>query len=144
MGTFGGGVAFRRWPGAVPRLHNRLPETTFARIEAAAGPLPAEAEEILERYYTIKVESLQFCGPTNFHLPFWDGLEMLLLMGAVILWVTLRSGGRPASRGRAAALTIVDDHFGYNRVLRARRQRISFRILAGSGELQKLIAWYGR
>jgi lysine-N-methylase len=130
--------------GAVPRLHNRLPETTFARIEAAAGPLPEEAEEILERYYTVKVESLQFCGPTNFHLPFWEGLEMLLLMGAVIFWTTRALADLPRVEAVQRALTIVDDHFGYNRVLQARRQRISFHILARTGELEKLIAWYGR
>jgi lysine-N-methylase len=130
--------------GEVPRLHNRLPETTFAKVEATAGTLPDEAEEILERYFTIKVESLQFCGPTNFHLPFWDGLEMLLLMGAIIFWVTRALADLPRVEAVQRALTIVDDHFGYNRVLRARRQRISFNILARSGELSKLIAWYGR
>jgi lysine-N-methylase len=130
--------------GEVPRLHNRLPETTFAKVETTAGTLSDEAEEILERFFTIKVESLQFCGPTNFHLPFWEGLEMLMLMGAVIFWVTRALADLPRAEAVQRALTIVDDHFGYNRVLRARRQRISFNILAGTGELLKLIAWYGR
>lgn len=130
--------------GEVPRLHNRLPETTFAKIEAGTGPLPDDAEEVLERYFTVKVESLQFCGPTNFHLPFWEGLEMLMLMGAVIFWVMRALADLPRVEAVHRALTIVDDHFGYNRVLRARRQRISFNILARSGEMQKLIAWYGR
>jgi lysine-N-methylase len=130
--------------GAVPRLHNRLPETTFAQIETAAGPLPADAEDVLERYFTIKVESMQFCGPTNFRLPFWEGLEMLLLMGAVIFWVARAMADLPRVEAVQRALTIVDDHFGYNRVLRARRHRVGFSILARSGELQNLIAWYGR
>jgi lysine-N-methylase len=130
--------------GQVPRLHNRLPEMTFAQVETPTGPLPDEAEEVLERYFTTKVESLQFCGPTNFHLPFWEGLEMLLLMGAVIFWVARAMADLPRVEAIQRALTIVDDHFGYNRVLRARRQRTSFAILARSGDLQKLIAWYGR
>ena len=130
--------------GKVPRLHNRLPETTFDCVENAAGELPDEAEEVLERYYTIKVESLQFCGPTNFHLSFWEGLEMLVLMGAVIFWVARALPDLPRSEAVQRALTIVDDHFGYNRVLRTRRQRVGFNILARTGELQKLLAWYGR
>jgi len=60
------------------------------------------------------------------------------------LWVAPRAGGSSRVEAVQRALTIVDDHFGYNRVLRSRRQRISFNILARSGELQKLIAWYGR
>jgi hypothetical protein len=69
---------------------------------------------------------------------------MLLLMGAIIFWVTRALADLPRVEAVQRALTIVDDHFGYNRVLRARRQRISFNILARSGELSKLIAWYGR
>jgi lysine-N-methylase len=130
--------------GEVPRLHNRLSETTFAQIETAAGPLPDEAEQVLERYFTIKVESLQFCGPTNFHLSFWEGLEMLMLMGAVIFWVARALVDLPRVEAVQRALTIVDDHFGYNRVMRARRLRMCFNILARTGELQKLIAWYAR
>jgi hypothetical protein len=42
------------------------------------------------------------------------------------------------------ALSIVDDHFGFNRVLASQRQRLSFRILARLGELPRLIAWYSR
>jgi hypothetical protein len=38
----------------------------------------------------------------------------------------------------------VDDHFGFNRALASRRQWISFRILAGTRELERLIAWYSR
>jgi hypothetical protein len=42
------------------------------------------------------------------------------------------------------ALTVVDDHFGFNPVLASLRQRLSFRILAGKGGLARLIAWYSR
>src|SRR5579871_1187456 len=135
---------FAAGSGQVPRLHNRLPDTTFDQVEMASGTLPEDAEEVLERYFTIKVESLQFCGPTNFRLSFWEGLEMLLLIGAVIFWVARAMADLPRVEAVQRALTIVDDHFGYNRVLRTRRERIGFNILARSGELQKLIAWYGR
>ncbi len=130
--------------GAVPRLHAKLPETTFEKIEMPLGPLPEEAEEVLERYYTVKLESLQFCGSTNFHSSFWEGFEMLALTYPVIMWVTRAFAELPRGEAVQRALTIVDDHFGYNRVLGSRRQRVSIRLLARTGELQKLIAWYSR
>jgi lysine-N-methylase len=144
MALLGAAWRFARGKGAVPRLHQKIPQTTFDQIESASGVLPVEAEEILERYYTVKVESLQFCGPTNFHLPFWEGLEMLALTFPVIMWVTRALADLPRTEAVMRALTIVDDHFGYNKVLGSRRQRVSLRLLARTGELTKLIGWYGR
>jgi len=68
-------------------LHRWLPETTFEQIEAATGPLSSAAEEILERYYLMKVGSLQFCGAAAFGLSFWEGFQSLALTLPVILWV---------------------------------------------------------
>jgi lysine-N-methylase len=133
---------FARGTGQVPRMHNRLPQTTFANIEGAQSPLTPEVEELLERYYTIKVESMQFCGARR--LPFWEGLEILAVTFPVLMWVTRALSDLPPLEATTRALTIVDDHFGFNRVLRTRRQRTSFRILARTGELTKLIGWYGR
>src|SRR5207253_4874543 len=58
---------------SVPKLHARIPEVTFEQAEQPAGPLSKDADALLTRYYRLKVESLQFCGPTNFDLPVWDG-----------------------------------------------------------------------
>jgi len=44
----------------------------------------------------------------------------------------------------AEALRIVDDNFGYNTLLGRSRQKRALRLLAGRGELPKLIAWYAR
>ena len=135
---------FARGRGAVPRLHRAVPETTFERVEAAAGRLPEEAEQALERYYAIKIGSLQFCGPAFFGAPFWDGLEALCLTFPAILWVSRALHDQPRPEAVLKALSIVDDHFGFNRALGSARQRLSFRLLAGRRELERLIAWYGR
>jgi lysine-N-methylase len=135
---------FARGRGPVPRLHRRIPETTFEQIESAASRLPASVEEVLERYYTVKVESLQFFGATNFKLPYWEGLEMLAMTFPIVMWVSRSLADESPEEAVARALTIVDDHFGYNRVLGSLRQRVSFQLLARTGELKKLIAWYGR
>jgi hypothetical protein len=50
----------------------------------------------------------------------------------------------PCEEALTKALSIVDDHVGFNRVLGSLRQRIGFKILARRGELARLVAWYSR
>src|SRR5262249_16009851 len=65
----GAAVRFARGTGRVPRMHGTIPEATFAQAEEPRGPLPEAAERLLERYYLMKVGSLQFCGPAMFGMP---------------------------------------------------------------------------
>jgi lysine-N-methylase len=136
--------SFLRGRGPVPRVHARLPETTFERLEEPAGPLPEAAERALERYYTVKVASLQFCGRTNFGMGFWEGLEALSLTLPVILWLARAFSLMPRDAAILQAIGIVDNQFGFNPILGMLRQRLSLRLLAAGGELEKLIAWYSR
>ncbi|HET6575895.1 MAG TPA: YkgJ family cysteine cluster protein [Fimbriiglobus sp.] len=137
---------FARGTGAVPKLHGLLPATTFAAAERPAGPLSKESDALLTRYYRVKVESLQFCGAVNFHRTFWDGLDSLLLTFPAILWLgrVLTTADRPRDKAVGLAVRIVDDHFGFNKLLGSGRQLWATRILADRGELAKLIAWYAR
>jgi lysine-N-methylase len=144
LALLGAAVRFAHGTGPVPRMHRRLPETTFEEVEQPRGPLPAEAEEVLERYYTIKVGSLQFCGSGSFGLPFWEGFETLALTLPLVLFAARMYKEGPREEAVMNALTVVDDHVGFNRVLASFRQRLSFTILARTGELSRLIAWYSR
>jgi lysine-N-methylase len=135
---------YGRGRGEAPRLHGWSPHVTFEKAEEPAGPLPADAEALLERYYLIKVGSLQFCGVTNFGMPVWEGLESLLLTFPILMWLRRGLADRNATAALARALSIVDDNFGYHPALGAGRQRFALRILAGTGELERLIAWYSR
>lgn len=137
--------AFARGKGTVPRLNGLMPETTtFAELETPRGPLPSAAEDVLERYYLIKVHSLQFCGPALYGMPFWEGFELLALTFPVLLWAARMFRDLPAEEGIYRALTLVDDHFGFNPMLGTARQRFGLRILSRTGELARLIAWYSR
>jgi lysine-N-methylase len=138
------GWRFLRGTGPVPRLNALLPETTFEQIELARGPLPGSAEEILERYYVVKVGSLQFFGSTCFGLPFWDGLEALAVTMPVILWLTRAFANRSREEAVTLAMQLVDDHLGYDSALGKRRYRSMVSGLARRGELANLIAWYSR
>lgn len=132
--------------GAVPKLHGLIPETNFADAERPAGPLSKGSDALLTRYYRVKVESLQFCGPVNFRRAFWDGLDSLLLTFPAILWLSrvLTTPDRPRDEAVSLAVRIVDDNFGFNKLLGSGRQLWATQTLADRGELAKLIAWYGR
>jgi len=137
---------YARGKGKVPKLHARVPEVTFARAEEAAGRIPAEAEELLDRYYRVKVDSLQFCGPSLYGSNFWDGLDTLLLTFPVILWLArvFAAGNLDRTEAIRLALCVVDDNFGFNKLLATRRQMWATRTLSDRGEIAKLISWYAR
>jgi lysine-N-methylase len=148
LGRLLSGWRFVRGKGRVPKVNTLLPAATFAEVEQRPGP-PPETDETLERYYLMKLTSLQFCGPANFDLPFWTGLEALLLTMPMICWMTkamsLASVADLSSlSGVEKAIFLVDDHFGGNPILGAAHNRFFVRTLAQRGELEKLIAWYGR
>lgn len=140
-------MKFARGKGHVPKVHALIPDdATFAAAEQPAGPLSGESDSLLTRYYRLKVESLQFCGPTNFDLPFWDGLESLALTFPAVLWLSrvLTAGGRPRDDAVKQALRVVDDNFGFNKLLGQTRQKVAVRLLAKNGDLPRLVAWYAR
>jgi lysine-N-methylase len=143
LGRVRAGWRFARGRGAVPHVNDLLCETTFAEVEGR-GALAADVDPILERYYATKLTSMQFCGPPNFDLPFWTGLDSLVLTFPVILWLAraLRADG--ATQAVQQAITLVDHHFGSNRVLGSRMVRFFLGTLAERGELEKLVAWYSR
>jgi lysine-N-methylase len=139
-------LRFARGKGVVPRVNALIPEgMQFDAAERPLGPDPA-ADALLTRYYRVKAESMQFCGPSNFNLAYWDGLEALALTYPAVMWLArvLAAGGTHRADAVRAALRIVDDNFGFNKLLGRSKQRSAVQMLASRGELPKLVAWYGR
>jgi lysine-N-methylase len=101
-------------------------------------------DETLERYYLVKLNSLQFCGPPNFNLPLWAGLESLVLTLPMILWLRRAFTDVAPVKAAQQAIQLVDDHFGGNRMLGFPHIQYLMRTLAQRGELEKLVAWYSR
>ena len=101
---------------------------------------------LLTRWSRVKIESGQFCGPANFRLPVWDGIESLAMGFAAAMWLAriLADGNRSTDDAVTLAVRIVDDNFGYNKLLGSTRQKAALRLLAARGELPKLVAWYGK
>lgn len=133
--------------GAVPRLHAALPDgVSFAAAEQPLGDLPPEADELLARYLRVKLESGQFCGPTNYHRGYWDGLTALLLVFPTVRWAArlMAAGGRDKLDAVKRAVRMTDENFGYSAFLKGGRTTWALRTLADRGEVARLIAWYAR
>jgi lysine-N-methylase len=101
-------------------------------------------DETLERYYVVKLNSLQFCGPPNFDLPLWAGLESLVLTLPMILWLRRAFTDLSPVNAVQQAIQLVDDHFGGDPMLGFPHIQYLQRTLAQRGELEKLVAWYSR
>ncbi len=135
---------FARGHGPVPRVNEFLPKTSFDEVERrTVAPLP-EIEETLERYYVVKLNSLQFCGPANFDLPLLAGLDSLVLTLPMILWLRRAFTDVSPLQAVQQAIQLVDNHFGGDPMLGLPHIQRLQRILAQRGELEKLVAWYSR
>ena len=85
-------------------------------------------------------------GDPVWRLPFWDGLESLVLTFPVLMWLrrVIGSGGLPDDRAVETALKIVDDNFGFNPLLGSFKQRTILGSIRTKDDLPRLVAWYGR
>jgi lysine-N-methylase len=146
FGRFFSAIQFARGQGLVPRVHAAIGSVTFADAEQPLPELSERAVSLLTRWSRVKVESGQFCGATNFGLPVWDGLESLAAAFAAAMWLAriLAAGGRSADEAVNLAVRMVDDNFGFNKLLGSARQKFALRLLGSRGELPKLVAWYGK
>jgi len=144
VGLLRAGLRFARGTGPIPRVHGLLPHVTFEQLETNDGQLPAESNELLTRYYRVKLESYQFFGSIHFGYRFWDGVEALALTFPVIMYLSRAFQDVNRAKAIETALQIVDDNFGYNALLGTRRQKWVVRALAARSDLPKLIARYSR
>src|SRR5207302_448859 len=130
MALFRAAIGFVRGKGRVPRLHGWLPEMTFAEVEATPSPRSQQTEEMLERYYAVKIGSLQFFSAPYFGYSLWGGLHALALTFPMIHFLARMFRDSTPVEAIAKAIGIVDDHFGFNRILGGTRYRMSYHILA--------------
>ncbi len=142
-------IAFTRGRGLIPPMQPGFRPVPFESLEKSFGPIPEEADEILTRYFRVKIQGLHFCGPAYYGVPFVEGFSSLALIYPVVLWLArwlAASGDRTAvtvddiSRG----LAIADHHHGYADIFGSAAFRTRVRMLAQKGDIGKLAAWYSR
>lgn len=138
-----------RGNGLLPALRDPFREVPFDALEQPFGELPSGAEEMLTRYYRVKIQSLHYCGPAFYDRPFVEGFYSLALVYPCVMWIArwLAAGAQRTSLELddiATALATVDHHHGYNRALASWSARRRVKTLVQMGDLLKLCAWYSR
>jgi lysine-N-methylase len=129
--------------GRTPALRGGLEVVEFAAIERSFGPPSAAIENMLTRFFRVKIQSLHFCGRAFYDRPLIEGFRNLALLYPVILWLArwLAAGqSRSDLTGAdvARAISMVDYHYSYSPYLAWR-----VRLLAHRDDISRLCAWYG-
>lgn len=146
---FRAAVRFARGQEMVPPLQEGFVEVPFADLERPFGPLPAEVDEMFTRYFRVKIQGLHFFGSAYYDVPLVEGFQSLALVYPAVLWISrwLAAGaGRCALMADdvARALAIADHHHGYSPAFGGSGFRGRVRLLARTGEIGSLAAWYSR
>jgi len=145
------GAAWRlmRGKGLIPQLQPQFQSVPFQVLEEPFGGLPSGAEELLTRYFRVKIRGLHFFGAAYYDIPFVEGFQSLAMIVPSILWI---ARWRAATAGRREltledlqqALSIADHHHGYSPLWGQYGFRSRIRTLAKLGDIERLIVWYSR
>ena len=113
LGRLLSAIQFARGKGSVPHVHAAIGSVTFADAEKPLPKLSDKAVSLLTGWSRVKVESGQCCGPTNFRLAVWDGLESLAAAFAAVMWLArvLAAGGNTTDDALTIAVRMVDDNW---------------------------------
>ncbi len=141
--------AFTKGRGNVPVLQPGFRSAPFESLEVPFGGLPEGADELITRYWQVKLQGLHFCGLAYYGVPLVEGFHSLILMLPVTLWLArwrARSHERDAITldDVQTALAIADHNHGYSAAFGESSARRRIRYLAHTGELSRLCLWYGR
>jgi lysine-N-methylase len=137
-------LRFARAGGRTPALRSGLANVKFTDIEKPFG-LPSPAmEEMLTRYFRVKIQSIHFCGRAFHDRPLIEGFRSLALLYPIILWLSRwlavsDSRANVSEADVARALAMVDYHYSYSPYLGWR-----VRLLQQRDDIARLCAWYGR
>ena len=138
-----------RGNGNLPVIQECFHEAPFAALEPPFGGLPDGADEILTRYFRVKIQGMHFLGRAYYDVPLVEGFYSLALVYPVVLWLArwlAVSDGRSElhTTDVVQALAIADHHHGYSPALGKWGFRGRVRTLAQHEDIPKLCVWYSR
>ena len=143
-------ISFTRGKGAIPAVRPEFSKATFEQINQPFSVTEQDTiDEIMRRYFRVKLQGIHFCGAAYYHAPLVEGLRSLMLVWPSVMWLARwRAAGENrteiCSQDVITALTIVDHNHGYSEVLGLRSSRLRVSLLARMGQLQPLCLWYSR
>ncbi len=146
---FKAALRFTLGSGKIPALQDGFKPVPFSSLEKPFGGIPAESEAMLARYFQVKIQGIHFCGPAYYQIPFIEGFRHLALLFAATLWLARwHAAGEGRSTLTAAdfakAIAVADHPHGYAPAFGSANFRRRARLLAGAGDIPKLVAWYAR
>lgn len=146
---FTNATRFAKGNGNIPVVQTEVDgfrELPFSTVETDFGGYPDDAEELLERFFRVKVETVHFCGLAYYGFPFIEGFRSLAMLFPSVLWI---ARWRAASDGRkkltrddiATALSLADHHHGFSPAFGSFAFRKRIQLMTRTNDLVKLIAW---
>lgn len=146
---FRAATKFASGRGTAAPLQDCFKEVPFDTLEQSFGEFPDEFEEILTRYFSVKLQGLHFCGPAYYDIPLVEGFRSLVLIVPVICWIArwlAATDGRSewTTEDLSRAMTIADHHHGYSPVFGSGGFRRRVNMFARADELTRILLWYAR
>lgn len=125
----------------------RMP--TFAQLEQEFCGRTAEYNEVLTRYFRVKLQGLHFCGRAFYDVSFIDGFRNLAMMYPATMWVARMRAARDNRQQISladvqAAIATIDHNFGYSPALALSSSQNRIRQLAKMQQITALCSWYSR
>jgi lysine-N-methylase len=142
-------LRFIRGTGTIPVLQEGFREVPFAALEEPFGAPSPEIEELLTRYFQVKIRGLHFCGKGFYDLSFVEGVPFLALMWPVTLWLArwLAAGeqrNQISVDDLSRALAVADHNQGFSPLLGQSDARRRVQLLQTTGDVSRLCFWYAR
>jgi len=121
----------------------------FSDLEMPYGGRRSDIDDLLTRYYRVKIQGLHFCGPAQFETSLLDGFRGLALMYPIIMWLArLRAARRGAEAVNLAdvqaSLATADHNYGYSPALGTRSALRRVTLLSRMKQLTSLLSWYSQ
>ncbi|MEO2013086.1 MAG: YkgJ family cysteine cluster protein [Fuerstiella sp.] len=121
----------------------------FSGLEVHYGGRRPDIDELLTRYFRVKIQGIHFCGPAQFQTSLLDGFRGLALMYPIVMWLArLRAARRGADQldlaDVQASLATADHNYGYSPALGTRSALNRVSLLARMKQLTSLLSWYSQ
>lgn len=134
--------------GRIRSVGDFSPKAKFAELEEPLEVRGAAAiEEILIRYFRVKIQGIHFCGRAYYDVPLVEGIRSLILVYPTVMW-TARALAIHDERDSineddvSRALAMADHNHGFSEALGQRASRFRVRILARMRQIAPLCVWY--
>ncbi len=143
-------LSFTWGSGSIPLVRDEFKSATFAAVDEPFAIEDASTiDEIMQRYFRVKIQGVHFCGAAYYQVPLIEGLRSLMLVWPSVMWLARwRAAGEQrtviTAQDVITALTVVDHNHGYSEALGLRASRLRVSLLAQMDQLRTLCLWYSR